>query len=213
VDFRRANLRGITGTTFAIALLAFSGHTALAGVLTFDDAYASLGNGGNPATYYSPEGVTISGTNSGVIGGIGNGDPGNWLLEGTNGSAFLGCNRGNACSPTFDFSSAVDGVSLDIGLSNDFSASFTVSGYLDDSLVDSDTLVVTDTGTDGGTWDTFSLSGAVDEVVISSSFSGGFFYGLDNVNFDSATPEPASFSMLLLGVIGLGMGAYRRRLN
>ena len=203
-------MRRITGTMFTVALLVFSGHAASAGVITFDDAYAALGNGGDPATYYSSEGVTIGGVNSGVIGGIGNGDPGNWQLEGTVGSAFLGCNQGDSCSPTFNFASPVDDVTLDIGISYQ-SANFTVSGYLDSTLVDSDSFTVS-AGTVGGTWDTFSVDGPVDEVVVSSSFNdGGFFYGIDNVNFSSATPEPATFSMLLLGAAGLGIGAYRRR--
>src|ERR1019366_2643077 len=112
---RRATwfLRRITGTIFTVTLLIFSGHAASAGVLTFDDAYAALGQGGNPATYYSSEGVTISGTYFGLVGGVGNGDPGNWSLEGTNGYAFLGCNEGDSCSPTFTFTSPQD-VSLDI---------------------------------------------------------------------------------------------------
>ena len=42
--------------------------------INFDDAFAEHGNGFNPATYYS--GVSISGTYFGVVGGVGNGDPG-----------------------------------------------------------------------------------------------------------------------------------------
>lgn len=110
--------------------MVFGGQIASAATVTFDDAYASLGDLGNPATYYSSEGLTISGTYLGVIGGIGHGDPGGWGLEGTNGSVFLGCNDGDSCSPTFNFSSSVDDVSVDIGLANDWSATFTVTGYL-----------------------------------------------------------------------------------
>jgi hypothetical protein len=84
-------------------------------VIAFDDAYASLGEGGNPATCCSSEGVTINGSYYGLVGGAGNGDPGNWSLEGTNGSAFLGCNEGSSCSPTFNLFSHVSEVSLDIG--------------------------------------------------------------------------------------------------
>ena len=54
--------------------------------INFDDAFAENGNGFNPATYYS--GVSISGTYFGVVGGVGNGDPGNWSLAGSNGSVF-----------------------------------------------------------------------------------------------------------------------------
>lgn len=194
------------------ALLALGSGTAAAGVIAFDDAYASLDDGGNPATYYSSEGVTIGGDFFGLAGGIGNGDPGDWSLDGTNGSAFLGCNDGNSCSPTFTFASPVDQFSLDIGLANDWAANFTVSGYLDANLVDSQTLNFTDTGTTGGTWNTFTLNGSVDQVVVSSSFSKGFAYGIDNVQFasGSAAPEPASISLMLFGSVFLGVTALRR---
>lgn len=197
----------------AAALLAVCTNPASAAVLTFDDAYAALSDAGNPATFYSSDGVTISGDYFGVIGGLSNGDPGGWGLEGTNGSAFLGCNDGNSCSPTFTFANPVNDVSLDIGLANHWSATFTVSGYLDGSLVSSDTFTISDPNNRGGTWDTFSLNGNVDKVVVTDSFSSpGFAYGLDNVSFSPATaavPEPASWAMLL---IGFGMvGAVTRR--
>ena len=206
-------MRQITGAIFAIALFAFSGHTASASVLTFDDAWNVVGDGGDVTTYYNALGVTIVGDNAGVWGGNSNGNPGGWSLQGTNGAAFLGCNDGDSCSPMFGFANPVDNVSLDIGLANNWSATFTVAGFLNNTLVDSETLTITH-GASGGTWDTFTLNGAVDVVAVSSSFvSPGFAFGLDNVQFESApaAPEPASFSMLLLGAAGLGIGAYRRR--
>lgn len=206
-------MRYIVKSVLAAALLAVCVKPAAAAtVLTFDDAYSDLGDGGNPATYYSAEGVTISGDYFGVVGGVGNGDPGDWKLGGTNGSAFLGCNDGNSCSPTFSFSSPVQNVSLDIGLANDWSATFTVAGYLDGSLVDSDTVTVSDPGTADGTWDTFALDGAVNSVVVSSSFTSGFAYGLDNFSFTAAAvPEPASWLLLATAFGFLGTTMYLRR--
>lgn len=195
------------------ALVAFGASVASADVIAFDGAYPSLGDGGDPATYYSAQGITIGGDNAGVWGGNSNGNPGGWSLEGTNGPAFLGCNDGDSCSPTFNFATPVDDVSLDIGLANNWSATFTVSGYLGTTLVDSDTLTINH-GVSGGTWDTFALTGDVDQVVVSSSFvSPGFAFGLDNVQFDSpaTAPEPATFSMLLFGVGAVGLAALRRR--
>ena len=195
-------------------LVAFGASVASADVIAFDDAYPSVGDGGDVSTYYSAEGVTITGDNAGVWGGISNGNPGGWGLEGTNGPAFLGCNDGDSCSPTFDFAAPVDDVSLDIGLANNWSATFTVSGYLNSTLVDSATMTINN-GVSGGTWDTFALTGDVDQVVVSSSFvSPGFAFGLDNVQFESApatAPEPATFSMLLFGAGAIGFAALRRR--
>lgn len=207
-------MRRLKHGIFAVVLLALGAGVAMADGITFDDAYASLGDGGDPSTYYSAEGVTIGGDNAGLWGGISNGNPGGWGLEGTNGPAFLGCNDGDFCSPTFTFSTPVDDFSLDIGLANNWSAGFTVSGYMNDSLVDSLTLTINH-GVSGGTWDTFALTGDVNQVVVSSSFvSPGFAFGLDNVQFQSAgaaSPEPATFSMLLFGAIAIGFVSLRRR--
>jgi hypothetical protein len=77
VAFREKNrLNKITQIAFAGALLTISATCAAAATISFDDAYAA--SVFNPATYYKAlDGVTISGTYTGVIGGVGNGDPGN----------------------------------------------------------------------------------------------------------------------------------------
>lgn len=202
-------MKQFTQGILAAALLVFSGHAASAGVIQFDDAYATLSDEGDPATFYVPQGVTISGSYFGLVGGTGNGDPGGWSLGGTNGSAFLGCNSGDSCSPTFNFSSPVSDISMDIGLSYGSSASFTVSSYLSNVLVGSATLGISDSSTSTGTWKTFSLTGSADKVVISSV--GADAYGVDNVIFSAQAPEPSTWMAAFGGLVLMVGGRYRNR--
>jgi len=205
-------MKKIVRGMFAAVSLAFCANAASATVLTFDDAFHTLGDLGNPADFYSSDGVAVGGEYLGVIGGNGNGNPGGWGLEGTDGSAFLGCNDGNSCSPTFGFANPVQDVSLDLGLANAWSATFTVSGYLNGVLIDSVTSTLSDSGKAGGTWETFSLAGPVNSVVVTERFTQpGFAFGLDNVRFSAAVPEPASWAMLLIGFGTLGALQRRRR--
>ena len=82
------------------SMLGFGPLAAQASLIAFDDAWSALGQSGDPGSFYvESDGATISGIYTGLIGGNGNGDPGNWNLEGINGSAFLGCNSGDSCSP------------------------------------------------------------------------------------------------------------------
>ena len=194
ISMRMSNIAAFVG-----AFLICGAHPISASVIAFDDVYAASGN---VATYYqSSLGVTISGTYSGVIGGVGNGDPGNWHLYGTNGSAFLGCNEGNLCSPTFNFVTAVNGFSLDIGDSYGSTGTFTVDGYLGGTLVSSDVFTLHDPNTADGTWETAFLSGVANKVTVASSGIGA--YGIDNVVFDQAgsTPEPSTFLFVGIGLI------------
>jgi len=81
-------------------------------VIMFDDAFAQFGHGSDPEWYYGPYGVHFDNTNGfGVIGGVGNGDPGDWDIEGTNGSAAWGLWAGYH---GIHFDAPVTGVSLDL---------------------------------------------------------------------------------------------------
>ena len=207
-------MKRITEGILAAALLVFGGHTASAGVIAFDDAYGANGDGSDPNTYYVPQGVIINGAYFGLVGGTGNGDPGNWDLGGTNGSAFLGCNEGDSCTPTFSFASPVGSIALDIGMGFGSSATFTVSSYLNNVLVSSQTLAFTDSALSGGTWNTFSLSGSANKVAISSAGAGA--YGIDNFVFSSGqapaqTPEPATWMAAFAGLGLVAAGRYRNR--
>jgi len=170
---------------------------AIASVITFDDAYAVVNDGGDVSTFYQLSlGVTISGDNAGVWGGVGNGDPGNWSLLGTNGSAFLGSNDGNSSSPPFNFSANISNISLDIGDSED-AGTYIVTGFLNGTQVASQTFTIGDPNVDTGTWQTASLTGSMNMVEVSTT-GPSFAFGIDNVVFSSsvAAPEPSTFVLL-----------------
>jgi hypothetical protein len=197
---------------FSIAgAFVFCATPMAASIINFDDAYAMVSDGGSVSTFYqSSLGVTIAGNNAGVWGGTGNGDVGNWSLLGTNGSAFLGANNGTDSSPTFNFSSSVSGVSLDIGDSIE-TGTFTVTGFLDGTQVTSQTFTILDPNTTTGTWQTATLSGSVDQVVVTTT-GPTFAFGIDNVVFSSAAAAPEPSTFLLLGgglVLGGGMRRWR----
>lgn len=169
-------------------------NPAAASIITFDDAYAIVSDAGNVSTFYqSSLGVTISGDNAGVWGGVGHGDPGFWGLLGTNGSAFLGANDGTDSNPTFNFSVPISGISLDIGDSFE-TGTFTVTGFLGGTQVASQTITITNPNTSVGTWQTVTLTGSLDQVEVTAAGPAPFF-GIDNVVTSSA-PEPSTFGLL-----------------
>ena len=146
--------------------------------INFDDAFAEHGNGFNPATYYS--GVSISGTYFGVVGGVGNGDPGNWSLAGSNGSVFLGVNTGPGSSQTFTFSSLIDYFSIDAGItSGAANSSYSLTAFNGNTQIGNITLNVS-----SGTWvkGEFSSIGNFDKVTV-LGLSGTNAWGLDNLKY------------------------------
>jgi hypothetical protein len=190
----------------ASALLLCANQADASIIINFDDAYAALGDGGDVSTFYqSSLGVTISGDNAGVWGGVGNGDPGAWSLLGTNGSAFLGNNDGNSSSPTFNFSSDISDLSLDIGDSEDV-GTYTVTGFLDGTEVASQTFTIDAPDPDIGTWDTATLTGLMNEVQVTTT-GPSFAFGIDNVVFSTSAvdaPEPSTFVLLAGGFVFAG---------
>jgi hypothetical protein len=143
------------------------------GVLNFDDAYAIYGTGASPEWYYGTFGVHFDNTAGlGLIGGVGNGDLGNWDIEGTNGSAAWGL-WGGTHSISFDTPT--------IGLSMDFLRGFVdvtnlpVKAYLNGTLVETQT---------------FSLTGAFDSATVTFNskldkieWTSTLIFGLDNVHY------------------------------
>lgn len=160
---------------------AFGCAAAQATTITFDEFPAT--NGSPLTTLYSPVGISFGGSNGGVWGGIANGDPGNWDVDGTNGPQFLGFNGPYADTITLD---AYSGATLVATVS-------TRLGPVND-------------------WSTLSLTGAgIDRIELSGVGSAFHPYGVDNIVFDGgAVPEPAAWVLMIAG-FGLVGAAQRRR--
>ncbi len=144
--------------------------------LTFDDAWAVHGNGWNPGSYYS--GVTLSGTYFGTVGGEGNGDPGNWNLNGNNGPVFLGVNSGIGSSQTFSFDEPIDYFSIGVGANGQ--NNYSLTAFSGNTEVASVTFTVT-----SAAWKKGELSsiGAFDKVTIKGVSGSSFAWGLDNIEY------------------------------
>ena len=202
-------LKFLVGIGSAFAVLGLATSTSQADTVAFDDAWAALGQGGDPATFYQPD-LTISGTYFGVVGGNGNGDPGNWNLEGTNGSAFLGSNRIPQSNPTFTFATPLADVSLDVGLPGfNWGIDFLVTAKLGGSTVATEAFNMTSFG-DPGPWRTVSFNVPLDSVMVQMTDNpgGGFAFGIDNLVF-TPIPEPGAAAML--GLIGIPLVGWLKR--
>lgn len=177
------------------------GALATADYINFEGAYAANGNGSDPNLFYSNP--TFTGNYFGVVGGLGNGDPGNWGLMGTNGSAFWGFNV-NVTGGMLFGTDVID-FSMDISRSNGSSTGQTllIDFYNNSVLVGSDFIVL---GTINS-WTTIIFNGILfDEVQFAGSQNGFSPYGIDNIQF--TIPAPGALCLLAMG--GL-IGIRRRR--
>ena len=193
-----------------------TGVEANAIIVDFEDAFAANttpSNNYDPATFYqATDGVTFSGTYSGVWGGVGNGDPGNWDLEGTNGSAFLGTNQSTSGSPTINFADSVTDLSFDVGVAFGWNIDFLVTGFLNGSTIETQTFSITDDNNGEGTWSTVNLANEVDSVTVQMTGGTASAFGIDNYSGTASASVPFEFSpamgLLLVGGLFGGKAAY-----
>lgn len=217
--------RKLLGPSIArVAILMLSAATVMmasaaeAGVIRFDEAgwagWAIPGPYVDPATYYqASDGVTFTGNYYSNIGGNSNGDPGNWNLDGINGPVFLGTNAGIGSGPNVHFASPAYDVTLDVGLpGHNWTNDIIVTGFLGASIIESHTVNIA-SPTDPGNWDTVGFGSALDRIEVRLGAGSGFAFGIDNIVFNStpAVPEPSTYAMAVLGLLGLGLFGWRRR--
>jgi len=214
----------LTLNAVATALLLVASQPATAVTITFDEFAAGNSNTALTALY-APLGVTFGADNSGTWGGLGQGNPGNWLLEGTNGSAFLGnngINNSNSFMTSIHFADALSSLSLDVARANGSgpAQAMTASVYQGANLLSSQAIVF------GGVNSWTSVAFAIDGIssVVIASTNGGFApFGIDNLQFATSTnlsstqvspiPEPETYALMIAGLGLLGFVARRRTKN
>lgn len=210
----------------AIAILLLAAmQPALASTITFDEFPANNSNS-VLSGLYAPLGVTFGGGNSGIWDGLSAGDPGNWALEGSSGTAFLGnngFNNGGSYVTSIYFETLMSDVSFDVARSNGSSAgqSLTASAYSGANLLSSQTILLGPVNS----WASMAFGhGSISSLIITGSTTGFSPFGLDNLQFSNtllsgldigdievtAIPEPETYAMMLAG-LGLLGGVVRGR--
>lgn len=183
---------------------------ASSAVITFDEFPADDNSGAMPAGRYAILGVTFVAADEGATwGGITNGNPGNWELEGTNGPIFSGFN-GGSYSIQMLFVGDIAGFALDVSRSSGSATgdTFTLEGYNNGALVES--IAGLALGPINN-WATVSLTQVVDEVRWFGSGQGFHPFGIDNVQWRDAGRVPEPGILGLLGFAGLLAGWFGRR--
>ena len=150
-----------------------------------DIDFEDFPDGTHVVDQYSALGIYFAGSAYGIVGGLAEGDPGNWDLEGTAGSHFLGFN-GGSYQDTLSFDAPITSFSLDVSRSNGSSSGdeFEMRAYLDESLVDSVSITLPAINS----WVTVSIEDTWFDTVEIQGFGGGFHpYGVDRLVFDGAS--------------------------
>ncbi len=191
-----------------LAALAWLAAVSLPAQVVFTIDFENLANGTQPGENYAAQGVHFSSGSFGVVGGLGNGDPGNWSIGGTAGSKFVGFNGPYAMTVTFDTPQAY--VGLDVSRSNGSSPTdtFTLTAFSGTTELASTTVPLPTINV----WQTVSFTLAGITSVQMTSNGGSFRpYGFDRLQFSTtAIPEPSTWTLLGLGLVA-AVVAIRRR--
>ena len=206
-------------------LLMTALQPVLAATITFDEFAANNSNSAL-SNLYAPLGVTFGGGNSGIWDGLSAGDPGNWALEGSSGTAFLGnngFNNGGSYVTSIYFETLMSDVSFDVSRSNGSGEgqSLTASAYSGTDLLSSQTILLGAVNS----WASLAFGhGSISSLIITGSTTGFSPFGLDNLQFRNtllsgldigdievtAIPEPETYALMLAG-LGLLGGVVSRR--
>lgn len=188
------------GRIVGVIIVIGSCHFVNAQVIDFE----GIGDQVSVTNQYQPLGVTFTNVGSAATwGGITNGDPGNWDLDGTNGPYFYGIQAESLI--TLDFDNLVFTLSLDTSrsLGSDPTNTFTLAALLNNVPVDSQTILQNDINS----WTTVTVVGPFDSVQLTSADGNRPVYGIDNIRWE-VVPEPSTLAVALLSTVMLGM---RRR--
>jgi len=183
-------------------------HAATLDFEGFGD-YAPIG------TTYDPMGITFNPNTQRVCWGNSNGDPGNWGLEGTNGSNFLCFNGGNpGYTMELNFTSPQSSVSLDVSRSNGSSAgdTFTINAYNGLVLLNTQTVILGPINT----WSTIIINTpGINRITWDGAGVDFHPYGVDNLIFQqqaTTVPTMDEWGMIIfMALAGLGAVSYLRR--